>query len=64
MAGACTTRAATGVRPISANLSWSRPDRTPHQSVARASDLVVRLMTNSPVREMTPCDSRSGRSEM
>ena len=51
--GAATRSAGTGVSPVSRNLSKSRPERTPHQSVARAIERVVRLMTNSPVRRMT-----------
>ena len=31
-----------------------RPERTPHQSAARARPRVVRLMTNSPVRRIIP----------
>ncbi len=59
--GAATTAPRPGVRPISANLSQSRPERTPHQSVARASSSVVRLMTNSPVRRMMSYEWRSRR---
>lgn len=43
----CTAGAA--VRFISLNLSTSRPDFTPHQSVARVSSFDVRFTTNSPV---------------
>ena len=40
------------VRCISFHLSVSLPDLTPHQSAARSSFSVVRLMTNSPLSRM------------
>ena len=50
--GALTCLFFMGVRCIASHLLLSLPERTPHQSVARASSSVVRLMTNSPVRRM------------
>ena len=52
MIGALTIAAGEGVSPHTSNLLYSRPERTPHQSVASANASVVRLMTNSPVRLM------------
>ena len=62
--GAATFSDGTAVRPISRNLSKSRPERTPHQSAARARRRVVRLMTNSPVRLIIAWEWRSGRTEI
>src|SRR5690554_5369660 len=64
IAGAFTTFAGDGVRFISCHLLYFRPERQPHQSVARASFSVVRFMTNSPVRFIISYECRPGRMEM
>src|SRR5690554_6165236 len=60
IAGALTTFPGTGVRFISCHLLYFRPERQPHQSVARASSSVVRFITNSPVRLMMSYECLSG----
>ena len=56
--------AGSGVRLASANLSVSRPDFTPHRSVARDRAEVVRLMTNSPLFEINAWEKRSLRTDI
>jgi hypothetical protein len=52
MMGALTSTDGAYVSPVFFALSKSFPERTPHQSVALAISAVVRLMTNSFVRQM------------
>jgi hypothetical protein len=62
--GDFTFDAGTGVSFISSNLLNLFPDFTPHQSVANASDLVVRLITKSPFFLIIEYECREGLTDI